>query len=154
MSTVGELTCSTSRNPGNPKNHNTRSRTLFWNISNVLRGSSNGTRTSAISLHTEQPHVVFPALQVLCSDYRSLYKEHSYITNSKDRERSSHIYGRSATYRSTVVPLFKPHNQMFYRNSVDTRPLSRTPSLGAVVSTRPNTYIERKQKQTTQTSTS
>ena len=54
--------------------------------------------------------------------------------------RNSQTCGSSATYRSTV-PLFKSSNQMFYATQSILRPLSRTPSLGAVVSTRPNTSI-------------
>ena len=54
--------------------------------------------------------------------------------------RNSQICGSSATYRSTV-PLLISSNQMFYATQSILQPLSRTPSLGAVLSTRPNTYI-------------
>ena len=83
------------------------------NLRNFLHGSSNGIRTNVLPYVTQQLGLF---------------------------SRNSQICGSSATYRSTV-PLFKSSNQMFYAPQSILRPLSRIPSLGAVVSTRPNTYI-------------
>ena len=109
-------------------------------------------RTNVLPTKTR---IVFPAPQIPCSDSCSIHRDSdcfpapqipcSGLMQYPQRKDSDcfptpQICGRSATYRSTV-PLFKSSNQMFYATQSILRPLSPTPSLGAAVSTRPNTYI-------------
>ena len=96
------------------------------NLSNVLHGSSNGTRTNAL-LYVPQNLGLFP-------HHKYHARTNAVSTKSTPTEatektasvpRNSQICGSSATYRSTV-PLFKSSNQMFYATQSVLRPLSRT----------------------------
>ena len=120
-------------------------------------------RTNVLPTKTR---IVFPAPQIPCSDSCSIHRDSdcfpapqipcSGLMQYPQRKDSDcfptpQICGRSATYRSTV-PLFKSSNQMFYATQSILRPLSPTPSLGAVVSTRPK-YIYYEKQITTRIST-
>ena len=90
------------------------------NLSNVLHGSSNGTRTNALP-YVPQNLGLFPAPQIPCSDYCSIHKEYSYISNRKDRERSSQFSNMwqlsNLQIDSSVIQIVQSD---VLRNSVDT----------------------------------
>ena len=91
VSTVGDLTCSIHPETQESTEPQYTFHKRFWNICNVLQGSSNGTWTNATP-YVPKTLGLFLAPQIVCSDYRSFHKEYSYVSNSKDCDRPcSHV---------------------------------------------------------------